>query len=204
MSFLNCKSQIIIERGIKNNVPKNFKSTGQYYYKDVHNYLDKFVGTWEYVNGNEKFQIILTKIVKYHYVEPIIELDYYEDGIHLQYKKFVNGSLVFQSPITNEVHLSIEDPNNLKGHIYDYGRQTVEVVRPAFFGGGVEYAGGQYFHPQCDIEKLMTIIGEPQKIKFKLYNGGHSFSFGSPYDNPAYNGLPQFSIPNDIVLTKVP
>lgn len=73
---LMIKSQTVIVRGENNGpLPDNFLSSGQYYYKDVNNYLDSFTGTWEYVNGNEKFQIILTKVVKYHTVLSKINLN---------------------------------------------------------------------------------------------------------------------------------
>lgn len=45
--------------GDNNNYPDNYLSNGEYYIKDINNNLDIFTGTWEYVNGNEKFQIIL-------------------------------------------------------------------------------------------------------------------------------------------------
>ena len=95
-------SQIIIkrgEKGINGVLPDDFQSSGNYYYKDINNYLDNFTGTWQYVNGNEKFQIVLTKVIKYHVVIPLIDLNYYEDRIVLRYKKFVNNNLVFESPI---------------------------------------------------------------------------------------------------------
>lgn len=60
--LFSCKStsQIIINMaGDNNNYPDNYLSNGEYYIKDINNNLDIFTGTWEYVNGNEKFQIIL-------------------------------------------------------------------------------------------------------------------------------------------------
>lgn len=204
--IMMAKSQTVIILGQKNpNLPENFLSSGQYYYKDINNYLDQFIGTWEYVNGNQKFQIILTQFVKYHDINPNINLNIYKDGIGIQYKKFENGNLIFTSPLPNEPSFTTIDGAKLKGFITDYGRLTVEVNRPTF--GFLEpfrlYEGGEYFNPSCHIEKLMTLIGEPEKIKFNLYLG-ETGGFGSPYANPAYQGQPLFSIPNDVILTKVP
>ncbi len=205
MSIFNCQSQTVLIRGQQNpNLPENFKSTGQYYYKDIHNYLLPFVGTWEYVNGNEKFQIILTKVTKYHTVIPDLNLDFYEDGIALQYKKFLNGHPVFESPVTGKPIFTSENGLELEGAVTDYGRVTQTVYKPQQMGGGVWKQGGEYFYPDCTIEKLMTLLNEPAKIKFHLYFFEHSQMFASPYDNPLYDGLPTFSIPNDIVMTKVP
>ncbi|WP_299180775.1 DUF6705 family protein [uncultured Chryseobacterium sp.] len=205
-SIMLAKSQTIIIWGQKNsNLPKNFLSTGQYYYKDVYNYLDNFTGTWEYVNGNEKFQIILTKFVKYHNIDPAININVYEDAIGIQYKKFENGNLVFESPLPNKPGFTTRDGIILEGYMNDYGRTTVEVKSPSF--GFLEqwiiHKGSEYFHPSCNIELLPLSLTHPPRIKFNLYlreTGG----FGSPYDNPAYQGQPLFSIPNDIIMAKVP
>ena len=91
--LFSCKStsQIIINMaGDNNNYPNDYLSNGEYYIKDINNNLDNFTGTWEYVNGNEKFQIILTKIIFYHYENSNNGLNYFEDGIKLQYKKFIS------------------------------------------------------------------------------------------------------------------
>lgn len=166
MSFINCKSQIVVDMTSDDPVPSNYNQTGQYYEKDVHNYLLPFIGTWEYVNGNEKFQIILTKVTKYHTVIPDLNLDFYEDGITLQYKKFVNGNLVFESPVTGKPIFTSENGLELEGAVTDYGRVTQTVYKPQQMGGGVWKQGGEYFYPDCTIEKLPLSLNEPPKIKF--------------------------------------
>ena len=206
MNLFNCKSQTIIHLGQKNhNLPKNFKSFGQYYYKDTNNYLNSFIGTWEYINGSEKFQISLTKITKYHEVTsspPYLNLNYYTDGIAYKYKKFVNGNLIFESPNSTEPALTILENNGtiLEGFIKDYGRVTRTVYKPQIVGGGVLKQGGEYFDPICQIELQPLSLSEPPKIKFSL---GFWENFGE-YTNPIYDGQPKFSIPNNIILTKVP
>jgi len=200
------KSQNIIALGGNNGtLPKDFQSTGQYYYKDIYNYLDGFTGTWEYVNGIEKFQIILTKIIKYHEISslsPYTNFNYYTDGITLRYKKFVNGNLIFESPITNIPTLESRDGLELEGSITDYGRVTASVPKPQIMGSGNLIQGGEYFTVPCSIEKVFINLSsnEPLKIKFNLYLREN---FGQ-YNNPIYVGQPRFSIPNDIIMTKVP
>lgn len=201
--LFSCKSvsQIPIVRGANNgNLPQDFKSSGNYYYKDIPNYLQKFVGTWEYVNGNEKFQIILTKTIKYHVVYTDINLDFYEDGIVLQYKKYTNNVLTFTSPIYQNPNFSSMDGIKLEGYVKDYGRITKTIYYPQVMGGGVRKQGGEYFAPDCIIEKLPNSHNQPQKIKFNLYNQDTCCGETS---NEIYNGLPTFSIPSDIEMTKI-
>ena len=198
-------AQIIVDISSNVKLPSNYDETGQYYLKDMHNYLDRFVGTWEYVNGNEKFEIILTKVVKYHYFSPNVNLNVYKDAIKLQYKKFVNGNLIYESPIPNTPWFITYDGINLKGAMLDYGRVTVGVKSPSF--GFLEqwtiHKGGEFFYPECTIKLQPLSLTEPPKIRFNLYlreTGG----LGNPYNNPAYQGQPLFSVPNNIILTKVP
>jgi len=203
-NFIICKSQTIIVRGGNNgSLPSNFLSTGSYYYKDVHNYLDNYVGTWEYVNGNEKFQILMTKILKYHIFHSDIKLNFYEDRISIKYKKFVNNTLMFESPSNSDITFISDDGLKLKGSMTDYGRVTVDANYwpTPLLPSGVFKHGGEYFHPRCTIEKIPQ--SSPAKIKFNL-SLRQSSGFGNEYNNPAYAGQPTFSIPNNVVMTKVP
>ena len=191
--------------GTKNNVPSNFDSTGQYYYKDVNDYLNQFEGIWEFINGTEKFQIVLTKIIKYHSVSPSINVDIFRDGISFKYKKFINNSLVFESPLFNYPSFNTVDGKLLEGNIYDYGRLSRTLYFPQAMGGGVAIEGGHPFIANCTIELLPT-TNHPSsglvnpKIKFSLRLRGNN----GEYNNPAYDGMPVFSIPNDVIMTKVP
>ena len=181
------------------NYPHGYLGTGQYYIKDINNYLDNFTGTWEYVNGNEKFQIVLTKVIKYHVIEPLLDLNFYEDGIVLRYKKFVNNSLIFESPNYEMPDFISRDGLLLKGGIYDYGRITKTIYMPFPRNSTEVYMpGGQPIYPHCWIERLMTLRTEPKKIKFSL-----SLTGTINYDRATYAGQPTFSIPNDIVMVKV-
>ncbi|AYN00265.1 DUF6705 family protein [Chryseobacterium sp. 3008163] len=201
------KSQNIIVWGADNgNLPVNFMNSGAYYYKDIHNYLDNFVGTWEYINGNDKFQVTFTKIIKYHSIDNELHYNFYEDGIAFQYKKYKGSLLLYSSPILFEPTFKTADGIKLEGTFIDYGRITKEVKWPPYVGppmaGTIYKQGGEYFHPSCTIEKISS--GTSPKIKFHLYLRGVNAGFGSPYDNPIYAGQPRLSIPNDIILTKVP
>ena len=201
--FFSCKSisQTPIIWGADNGpLPEDYQSSGNYYYKDIPNYLDNFVGTWEYVNGNEKFQIILSKIIMYHYVNTELNFNFYEDGIVLQYKKYINNNLTFTSPLYQDPNFRSMDGIKLRGYVKDYGRVTKSVYYPQAIGGGLRKQGGEYFAPDCIIEKLPSVSGQPDKIKFKLFM---QQSCCGETNNEAYDGLPTFSIPKDIEMIKI-
>ncbi|MGV3697058.1 DUF6705 family protein [Flavobacterium sp.] len=187
--------QIILLRGQNNGpLPENFISSGQYYYKDVYNYLNFYVGTWEYVNGNEKFQITISKVVNYHEVDSYLNLDFYEDGVVLQYRKYLNNQLIFESPAYENPNFYCEEGHILKGRIMDYGRLTRTLYKDPF-NTEVWRQGGNPIIPICRITKHPLDF---DKVKFNL-----SLPEADDYDYQTYNGQPFFSIPNDIILTKV-
>lgn len=195
--FYSCNvcSQTIITRGGNNgNLPVNFLSSGQYYYKDVDNYLNNFIGTWQFINGNEKFEIILTKILNFHNNQPDLSYDFYEDGIVLQYRKYVNNILVFETSLPTKPTFQTSDGILLKGYMVDYGRITKTIYHP-HDSSLVIREGGEYIHPNCRIEK---VAGNPLQIKFHLDLTGTI-----NYDRETYQGQPIYSIPNDVVMTKV-
>ncbi|WP_373877009.1 DUF6705 family protein, partial [Neptunitalea chrysea] len=61
-----------------------------YYFKDINNVLDKFIGTWEVTSGTEYIKINITKIVKAYLWEEFYENDDYLDILKvtlISYKK---------------------------------------------------------------------------------------------------------------------
>ena len=192
---MQCKSQthIINMAGGNGTIPSNYNETGDYYIKDINNYLNNFVGTWEYINGNEKFQIILTKKIKHHTNYPDLPLNYYKDGLLFQYKKYINNTLVYQSPISIEPWFTTRDGVLLEGGIKDYGRLTKNVYIPLV--NKLMYPGGGPVDANCEITKISA-----NQIKFHLYLR-HEYP---NYNTEAYAGQPLFSVPNDVIMTKVP
>lgn len=174
-------------------LPSNYNETGEYYIKDMNNYLNNFVGTWEYINGNEKFQLVLIKVVKYHYISSLANSNYYEDGMKYQYKRYINNVLVFASPIKNYPSFRTKDGVLLEGGIKDYERITKNVYMP--LTNELMYAGGGPVDANCEITKVSS-----NQIKFHLYLRQHFPN----YNMEAYAGQPVFSLPNDVTLTKVP
>lgn len=67
--FLNIAALLLISISFAQQVVpiedrKNFNTNPEsiYYYQDVNNELDKFVGTWQYENGNTNFTITFFKV----------------------------------------------------------------------------------------------------------------------------------------------
>lgn len=59
------------------------------YYQDIQGFMDPFVGTWLYTNGNSSFKIVLTKNImkytgKYYYDYISGEYEYIENGITIR------------------------------------------------------------------------------------------------------------------------
>lgn len=187
--------QTIIAYGDENvTLPVNAMSTGQYYFKDVDQHLDNFVGTWQYVNSSEKFEVVCTKITNYHNVDPALNLNIYQDGITTQYRKYVNNVLVYQSPSQTVPELFSRDGVVLAGHTVDYGRTTKTIYFP-HDPTMVLQEGGGFIHPRTRLE---IVNDNPQQIKFSL-----SLTGTINYDVETYQGQPIFSIPNDVIMTKV-
>ncbi len=178
-------------------IPKNDLSSGQCYLKDVTHKLDNFLGTWEYTNGNEKFRIILTKTTKFHVQYPDIGLDLYQDGIDIQYQLLTNNQVTYTSPLVIHGTFRTTDGLILRGSLNDYGRIT--QTKHFAVTNQIAWQGGTPYRLGCIIEKIMVNLAqnEPEKISFKLY------SKDTTGYSSAYQGMPTFSIPDDVVMVKV-
>ncbi len=95
------------------------------YVKDLNNDLDKFVGTWQYVDGDTELTVVLTK------EEQVYNGEYYQDKLKGRYKYIKDGVEIvntlnneyFHSIITgvglwdtnlNKIELSLTDPDKLR------------------------------------------------------------------------------------------
>ncbi len=106
--------------------------------------------------------------------------------------------MIFESPISGKPYFDTRNGTLLGGYIIDYGRIAKTIIVPKI--NKVLLPGGHPMSPKCEIAILPTAANEPKKIKFHLFyvHGGMS-----GYDNETYAGQPIFSVPNDIVMTKV-
>lgn len=81
----NCKAQLL-EQTIIPLENLRGQSTGNIYYKDIHNLLNPFVGTWIYTNGTISLKLVLRKIIGHdngYNIKDILvgEYEYIENGV---------------------------------------------------------------------------------------------------------------------------
>lgn len=163
---------------------------GDYYIKDINNYMQAYLGTWQYINGNEEFRVTLTKIAMYH--ENQDNDDYYIDGINISYQKYENGNLIYQSP-TNIDYPSgiIKEFGKLRLTFTDYERVFKNEPLNASRNAGHE--------------ALLDLIANGNSgynLKFKLFTEQEHPNIGIKYE-PVATGNPYHSTPTDIVMTKM-
>lgn len=151
---------------------------GDYYIKDINNYIQPYIGTWQYVNGNTEFRITLTKVEMYHITYPDYNIDYYKDGLRIQYQKYENSVLIYNSIIDNLPTGSIKEFRNLRMSFTDYQRNN-EVF-------------------PVDLTLISTGINQNNSLKFVL----DSFERRNTYHDEHPNE-PYFSVPNNIVMTRM-
>lgn len=168
-------SQII--RDMDSESIKDDTKNGTYYIKDINNYMLPYVGTWRYIEGNKEFRITLTKVIKYHVIIQDFNIDYYIDGLIMQYQKIENGQLIFTSPISTHADGIIKEYGHLRMSFKDYGRN------------------GSMF--PVDL-KLIPISNNQFKLKFKLDRFEARNTYHQQHPNEPY-----FSVPNDIIMTKM-
>lgn len=179
ISFLfftsNSFSQIV--RDMAAEAINNDRKNGAYYIKDVNNYMLPYIGTWSYINGNKEFRIILTKVSMHHVVFQDYNIDYYKDGLTLEYQKYENGQLIFESPSNISPSGIIKEFGKLNMSFKDYGRYGLMFP--------------------VDL-KLIPISGGAYQLNFKIDKFEQRNTYFKEHPNEPY-----FSVPNDIIMTKL-
>jgi len=151
---------------------------GQYYIKDINNYMQPYLGTWQYINVNTEFRITLTKVEMYHDVDTDYNIDYYIDGLLISYQKLENGIITFQSfPDTYPTGI-IKEFGNLDMSFTDYDRNA------------------EIFPLKLTLIPTGTL--NEYNLKFKLDKFERRNTYHDEHTNEPY-----FSVPNDIIMTKM-
>jgi len=168
------------------------------YIKDVNNQLDAYVGTWKYISPDRTLTLKMIRINEFLTKSLSNSPDdfyVYKDVIILKYKlEDSNGNVIFDnlnsvipSFMTNEVRSVLdgdENTNFINGTFTDFTKM-VSVGR-------------------CEIKKLPSITGQPEKIYFELFEN-HSRILRPSFNAPPY--VPYvpgqlYSVPNRIELIK--
>lgn len=191
-------AQIVFDQNAsRDNLFDGYLKSGNYYFKDTHNYLNNFVGVYQYTDGGHKFEIILEKITKEHVQNPSFQgpdYDYYEDGLSFQFKEYQNGVLIYTSPEEDYVSLYADDGTHLSGMISDYRRLTIDTSPSKEVT--LFHDGGKALTPSAYIKRIISSNGSMQ-IKMHL-----TCIHCGKYDTETYEGQSYFSIPNRVVWTK--
>lgn len=152
------------------------------YIKDINNTFTPFLGTWKYENGNEILIVKLEKVTQYYYPE----YGNYKDFIKGNYSYTQDGGVTY---ITNTIdtNLLINNPNI--NSFYTPGPST---SNPTVLD--MSYKDDLY-QKSCDA--LFTFLsGSTTQMTMKLKNRSRGYILPETPPNP------NFSIPNNVVLTK--
>lgn len=181
--YTSCKAQNTYP--LSSFQPKHLRNNN--YIKDTENVLNKFVGIWQWTNGTSTFIIKLQKVEHWK----ASNNEFYEDVILGGYKYIENGTvivdnLIFTTPFPDESTVSsfakiqgdVSYPN-----INELGMILTDVVK----------------QKACMAQLTWITSGSstPQAI-WHLQNFEH-YRPASLGDKPL-----DFSIPTDVILTKLP
>jgi len=181
IAAFSCKAQQIIDMSANNNMDGKYENA-TYYHKDVNNYLNDFTGTWKYeYDTNKEYRIILTKVEMYHVVNESLNFNYYRDGLLISYEKYENGTLVYQSPTFNYPTGAFDSSTKIGISFTDYGRLN------AMFNLDLTLEEGSNDSLERDTKLRFNLS------KWHAENLYHDQNPNEPY----------FSVPNDILMTKV-
>ena len=84
---MSCKAQTPIYPLDGGNT--NYGSVNGAYYKDINNFLDQYVGTWLYVNGNTSIKLVLQKKTMFKEIDGVQH--FYTDYTVGEYQYIENG-----------------------------------------------------------------------------------------------------------------
>ena len=171
----------------------NYNDLDNIYFKDVNNTFNKFMGTWEYTDGTNYLKVVITKITKLNTTYPNGQIQF-RDILVASYLYKYNGVIVY-----NTIPPVIPNPNTrynyIDGHIIENSNKvsldnnessTTTCPRTK--------------NAEVNLTKLLTLSGQPQKIKWERVDLRESQGFGCDTGN--YD-TSDFKIPANMILTKI-
>ncbi|WP_452220252.1 DUF6705 family protein [Lacinutrix salivirga] len=185
LALYSCgSSQTVVD--MANERKEEYCKNGKYYIKDKKNFMNSFIGTCQYINDNTEFRVTLSKIEKYHYIGPF-NVNYYKDGMVIQYQKYKNGELVYNSTVGTHPNGVIEEFGKLYMSFNDYEKRNNYLLDLILIQ-----------EPDKSDKLRFTLSSiilrnnpNPKRLEYWLSSGeinpGESF----------------FSVPDDIVMTKM-
>ena len=173
LTSLSCKSQIIPQNNAYVEIPNHA------YIKDTENFLDNFVGTWQYQNGTEQFTINFAKIIHYNYGS------WYEDILIGEYKYVNPNGVTLVNTLADMTNNNFPDP------LYHQIAGATSLVRlqypPCPECNIGEYRIKCYFDdPDRPYQMLAIVLRSisPTQISVKVFREGKSCFFNNDFDAP--------------------
>ena len=147
------------------------KNNGTYYFKDVNNVLDKFVGTWKYETANESLEITFYKVLHETYSNNFM------DQLDCNFIYIKNGITVFD---TNTV-IDPEEKYFITG-AYLRGLNKIQLDYS-------EPTSPRDWRASLILDYIPAELGEPEKLDWfvktfakKTVNGQKVYPFEIPYN----------------------
>ncbi|MBN9285192.1 MULTISPECIES: DUF6705 family protein [unclassified Flavobacterium] len=177
------------------------------YYKDVNGFLNQYVGTWIYSNGNKMFKVVFAK-------KPMMYVssfkNYYEDYLAGEFQYIENG--------VEKVN-TLANLSNSYSNIRDYNLYSVAMMKKDSYP----------LCPECgeNEKRLLMFFNEPsrrniwngignnfvirkfvengqEKLKVQFVYTGHGLETLNTMDGPSTN-INSFSVPyGEYILVKQP
>jgi hypothetical protein len=173
LTSLSCKSQIIPQNNAYVDIPEGA------YIKDTQNFLDNFVGTWQYQNGNEQFTITFAKVLHNN------NDSWYEDILIGEYKYVNPNGVTLVNTIADMTN------NNFPGPLYHNIVGATSLVRlqypPCPECNIGEFRIKCYFYdPDREYQNLAIVLRSisPTQISVKVFREEKSTFFNNDFDAP--------------------
>jgi len=194
--YISCKAQTV---PLKNKFDDNLINNA--YYKDIDNDLIKFIGTWQYSNGNEKFKISLKKENNNLVNSTLRNLNYTEDVLYGEYQYINTNNIEVINTLAN-----IDAYTDISQHLIYGNLLTDRRGYPQCFECDpneirvsllIEDPERSYMNYQMMVRHLPgDASGSPERIQIIIRkNGMVALPEGAPGDDRIPVG--------DIILTKV-
>ena len=172
LTSLSCKSQIIPQNNAYVDIPEGA------YIKDTQNFLDNFVGTWQYQNGNEQFTIKLYKELHHQFTS------WYEDILYGEYQYIdANGTNI----INTIPNLNINYSSKLYHQIAGATSLARLLYHPCPECSIGEYRIKCFFSdPDREYQNLAIVLRSisPTQISVKVFREEKSTFFNNDFDAP--------------------
>ncbi len=154
-----------------------------YYLKDTTNEMNKYEGTWKWIDGNREFRLTLIK-QKHHFNQTGND-NYYEDRLAGYYKYWENGVLIAD---TSSDNLS-----------KDYG---IKVQFGMICSGQVSSIGFEDYKKFKNFDVYLNILS-PTQIKMKMYGTEHIAIIKNGVRIPAIGPQDGSTFPMEMILNKL-